>query len=40
MDISYQIAMFAAILAAGGYFLYIGTIGTRGNKKEIDAESS
>jgi hypothetical protein len=39
MDISYQIAMFAAILAASGYFLYLGTIGMRGNKKEIDAES-
>jgi hypothetical protein len=39
VDISYQLAMFAAILAASGYFLYLGIIGTRGDEKEIDAES-
>jgi hypothetical protein len=39
VDISYQIAMFIAILAASGYFLYLGTIGTRGEEKGMDVES-
>jgi hypothetical protein len=34
MDLSGVIAMFAAILVASGIFLYLGTIGLKGDKKE------
>jgi hypothetical protein len=34
MDISGVIAMFAIILAASGFFLFMGTVGLKGDKKE------
>ncbi len=34
MDISGVMAMFAAILVASGFFLVLGTVGLKGDKKE------
>lgn len=34
MDLSGVYEMFAAILVAAGFFLFIGIVGIRGNKKE------
>ena len=34
MDISGVLAMFAAILAASGFFLFLGTVGLKGDKKD------
>ena len=34
MDLTGVYAMFAAILAASGFFLFIGTVGLKGDKKE------
>ncbi|MFY9797574.1 MAG: hypothetical protein WAK17_10905 [Candidatus Nitrosopolaris sp.] len=34
MDLSEVYGIFAAILIASGVFLYIGTIGLKGDKKE------
>lgn len=34
MDTSSVIAMFVAILAASGFFIVLGTVGLKGNKKE------
>lgn len=34
MDLSVAYGIFAAILIASGVFLYIGTIGLKGDKKE------
>ena len=39
MDISGVIAMFAAILAASGFFLFLGTVGLKGEKKEDEYRS-
>jgi hypothetical protein len=34
MDLTGVYAMFAAILAASGFFLFMGTVGLKGDKKE------
>ena len=34
MDMTGVYAMFAAILVASGFFLFVGTIGLKGDKKE------
>lgn len=34
MDLTGVYVMFGAILAASGFFLFIGTVGLKGNKKE------
>ena len=34
MDLSGVYAMFAAILVASVFFLFMGTVGLKGNKKE------
>ena len=34
MDLSGVYGMFAAILVAAGFFLFIGIVGMKGNKKE------
>ncbi|MHB8545187.1 hypothetical protein [Candidatus Nitrosotalea okcheonensis] len=36
MDLSGVYGMFAAILVAAGFFLFVGTIGIKGDKKEDD----
>jgi hypothetical protein len=38
VDITYQLAMFGAILAASSYFLIAGTIGFRHGKEEVDVD--
>lgn len=34
MDLSGVYEMFAVILAAAGFFLFVGIVGIKGNKKE------
>ena len=34
MDLTGVYVMFAAILVASGFFLFMGTVGLKGNKKE------
>jgi len=34
MDLTGVYAMFTAILVASGFFLFMGTVGLKGNKKE------
>jgi hypothetical protein len=36
MDLSGVYGMFAAILVGAGFFLFVGTIGIKGDKKEDD----
>lgn len=39
-DLTGVYAMFAAILAASGFFLFLGTIGIKGDKKEDQLHKS
>jgi len=38
VDISYVWATFGAIIAAGAFLLYLGTIGLKGEKGEQESE--
>jgi hypothetical protein len=38
VDITYVWATFAAIIASGGFLLYLGTIGLKGDKEEPESK--